>query len=100
MQNDSRGLEYTRCMIRYKTKNIVVPVSQMGIDFDNKSQEGYSENEWVRRTQIANSMLGAEVDVIIKAMKEDDFGNMMIIGSRTEAMRKTDLCIFCRTSNL
>ena len=34
MQNDSRGLEYTRCMIRYKTKNIVVPVSQMGIDFE------------------------------------------------------------------
>lgn len=88
MQNDSRGLEYTRCMIRYKTKNIVVPVSQMGIDFDKKSQEGYSENEWVRRTQIANAMLGAEVDVIIKAMEEDDFGNMMVIGSRTEAMRK------------
>ena len=52
MQNDSRGLEYTRCMIRYKTKNIVVPVSQMGIDFDNKSQEGYSENEWVLRLML------------------------------------------------
>lgn len=89
MDNSSRGIEYTTCIVRYKTQNIIVPIGEMGIDFDNPQERGnYSTNDWERRTQIANSMLGAEVDVIIKGSQKDDFGNTIYAGSRAEAMRK------------
>lgn len=89
LKNDSGGPEKTICYVKYKSKKIVVPLHQMGIEFDNENNGMHQENEWVRRNQIANSMLGCEVDVIIVGIdKDNDTGRPIIAGSRTEAMRK------------
>lgn len=88
MKNEG-GAEKTLCYIKYKSQKICVPIYEMGINFDQHNNVNHMENEWVRRNQIANSMLGCEVDVLIKQIRTDEkTGVMMIGGSREEAMRK------------
>ena len=52
----------------------------MGINFDQHNNVNHMENEWVRRNQIANSMLGCEVDVLIKQIRTDEKTGVMMIG--------------------
>lgn len=68
----------------YKEQRIVIPVSEMMINLEevkNHIQETLVD----RLTKICNTMLGAEIDLIIKGM-EKNTGS--IVASRKEAMLK------------
>lgn len=83
------GLETTKLegnvvVAYYKEQRILIPMSEMSINLsdDIRHLEG-SLNE--RLTRICNTMLGAEVDVVIKGM---DKKNRSVVASRQDAMRR------------
>lgn len=65
----------------YKDQRILVPLTEMMINLSEERGEGYTLTERLER--ICNTMLGAEIDVIIKGM---DKKNESIVASRKEAM--------------
>ena len=65
----------------YKTQRILVPIGEMMINLDEEKADGYTENE--RLLRACNSMLGSEIDVIIRGMDKD---SESIVASRKDAM--------------
>ena len=67
----------------YKEQRILVPLTEMMINLSEEKGEGYTINE--RLDRVCNTMLGAEIDVMIKGM---DKKNASIVASRKGAMLK------------
>ena len=69
----------------YKTQRILIPLSEMNIDLSNDKE--YLEEGTIseRITRICNTMLGAEIDLIIRGM---DKNSGSVVASRREAMLK------------
>ena len=67
----------------YKNQRILVPITEMMINLDEDRYPGISLTE--RLDRICNTMLGAEIDVIIKGM---DKKSASIVASRKDAMLK------------
>ena len=67
----------------YKTQRILVPIDEMMINLDEERDDGYTENE--RKLRACNSMLGSEIDIIIKGMDKE---NESIVASRKDAMNR------------
>ncbi|MDY3929995.1 MAG: hypothetical protein SOZ34_11680, partial [Clostridia bacterium] len=67
----------------YKTQRILIPLSEMNIDLSNDKE--YLEEGTIseRITRICNTMLGAEIDLIIRGM---DKNSGSVVASRREAM--------------
>lgn len=81
------GLESTQLagnvvVAYYKEQRIIVPMSEMMIDLtdDKKYNDGNIDD---RLARICNTMLGAEIDVIIKGM---DKRTASVVASRKDAM--------------
>ena len=80
------GIERTRLtgkvvVTYYKNQRILVPLTEMMINVSEERSEGYTLSEILER--VCNTMLGAEIDVIIKGM---DKQTGSIVASRQEAM--------------
>jgi len=67
----------------YKTQRILVPMTEMMIRLEENSSDEYNITE--RLARACNSMLGSEIDVIIKGM---DKPNESIVASRKDAMNR------------
>ena len=67
----------------YKTQRILVPLTEMMIYLDEERDDGYTDTE--RMLRACNSMLGSEIDVIIKGMDKE---NESIVASRKDAMNR------------
>lgn len=67
----------------YKDQRILVPMTEMMINLSEERGEGYTISERLER--ICNTMLGAEIDVMIKGM---DKKNRSIVASRQDAMMR------------
>ena len=67
----------------YKTQRILVPITEMMIYLDEERDDGYTDTE--RLLRACNSMLGSEIDVIIKGMDKE---NESIVASRKDAMNR------------
>ena len=67
----------------YKTQRIVIPITEMMINLEEERDDGYTENE--RLLRACNSMLGSEIDVIIRGMDKE---NESVIASRKDAMNR------------
>lgn len=65
----------------YKDQRILVPMTEMMINLSEERGQGYSIPERLER--ICNTMLGAEIDVMIKGM---DKKNGSVVASRKDAM--------------
>lgn len=65
----------------YRRQRIVIPISEMGIKLTGTGKE----DDNVRKAKLANSMLGAEIDFIIKGI---DRATGTVIASRKEAMTR------------
>lgn len=65
----------------YKDQRILIPMTEMMINLSEERGEGYTLSERLER--VCNTMLGAEIDVMIKGM---DKKNGSIVASRQEAM--------------
>jgi len=65
----------------YKDQRILVPMTEMMINLSEERGEGYTLSERLER--VCNTMLGAEIDVMIKGM---DKQNSSIVASRRDAM--------------
>lgn len=65
----------------YKDQRILVPLTEMMINLSEERGEGYTITERLER--VCNTMLGAEIDVMIKGM---DKKNESIVASRKDAM--------------
>ena len=65
----------------YKDQRILVPMTEMMINLSEERGEGYTLSERLER--VCNTMLGAEIDVMIKGM---DKKNGSIVASRQDAM--------------
>ena len=70
----------------YKDQRILVPMTEMMINLSEERGEGYTLSERLER--VCNTMLGAEIDVMIKGM---DKKNGSVVASRQDAMlRKSE----------
>lgn len=67
----------------YKNQRIVVPVSEMMINLNSNNYLNETVDE--RLSRICNSMLGADIDVIIKGI---DKKSSTIVASRADAMMR------------
>lgn len=67
----------------YKTQRILVPIDEMMINLAEERDDGYSEGE--RKLRACNSMLGSEIDIIIKGMDKE---TESIVASRKDAMNR------------
>lgn len=67
----------------YKDQRIIVPMTEMMINLSEERGKGYTLSERLER--VCNTMLGVEIDVMIKGM---DKKNGSIVASRQEAMLK------------
>lgn len=67
----------------YKDQRILVPMTEMMINLSEERGEGYTLSERLER--VCNTMLGAEIDVIIKGM---DKKNGSVVASRQDAMMR------------
>lgn len=67
----------------YKTQRILVPIDEMMINLVEERNDGYSEGE--RKLRACNSMLGSEIDIIIKGMDKE---TESIVASRKDAMNR------------
>lgn len=67
----------------YKDQRILVPMTEMMINLSEERGEGYTLSERLER--VCNTMLGAEIDVIIKGM---DKKNESVVASRQDAMMR------------
>lgn len=65
----------------YKDQRILVPMTEMMINLSEEKGRGYTLSERLER--VCNTMLGAEIDVMIKGM---DKKNGSIVASRQDAM--------------
>ncbi len=65
----------------YKDQRILVPMTEMMINLSEERGDGYTLAERLER--VCNTMLGAEIDVLIKGM---DKKSESIVASRQEAM--------------
>lgn len=65
----------------YKDQRILVPMTEMMINLSEERGEGYTLSERLER--VCNTMLGAEIDVMIKGM---DKKNGSVVASRQDAM--------------
>lgn len=69
----------------YKSQRIIIPLSEMNIDLSD-DREYLKEGTYKERiTRICNTMLGADIDLIIKGM---DKRSGSVVASRREAMLK------------
>lgn len=84
MEVSDVGAKNTNCRVRYKNQSVLIPISEMGIELANNN-EG---DEWVRKTQILSTMVGAIVDFIVRGIDRNDPDNIIIVGSRADALRK------------
>lgn len=84
MEVSDDGPKNTNCRVRYKNQSVLIPISEMGIELANSNEE----NEWVRKTQILSTMVGAEVDFIVRGVDLKDKDNPIIVASRADALRK------------
>lgn len=83
------GLEMTQLagnvvVAYYKEQRIIIPVSEMMINLaeDKRYNEGTIDD---RLSRICNTMLGAEIDVVIKGV---DKKNESVVASRKDAMMR------------
>ena len=67
----------------YKDQRILVPMTEMMINLSEERGEGYTISERLER--VCNTMLGAEIDVMIKGM---DKKNGSVVASRQDAMMR------------
>lgn len=67
----------------YKEQRILVPMTEMMINLSEERGDGYTLAERLER--VCNTMLGAEIDVLIKGM---DKKSESIVASRQEAMNR------------
>ena len=67
----------------YKDQRILVPMTEMMINLSEERGEGYTLSERLER--VCNTMLGAEIDVMIKGM---DKKNGSVVASRQDAMMR------------
>lgn len=65
----------------YKDQRILVPMTEMMINLSEERGQGYTISERLER--VCNTMLGAEIDVMIKGM---DKKNGSVVASRKDAM--------------
>lgn len=65
----------------YKDQRILVPMTEMMINLSEERGKGYTLSERLER--VCNTMLGAEIDVIIKGM---DKKSGSVVASRQDAM--------------
>lgn len=65
----------------YKDQRILVPMTEMMINLSEERGQGYTLSERLER--VCNTMLGAEIDVMIKGM---DKKNGSVVASRKDAM--------------
>lgn len=83
MQVSADGPKNTNCRVRYKNQSIIIPISEMGIELANNDGD-----EWTRKVQILSTMIGAEIDFIVRGMDTKDPNNIIVIASRADALRK------------
>lgn len=83
MQVSGDGPKNTNCRVLYKNQAIIIPISEMGIELANNDGD-----EWTRKVQILSTMIGAEIDFIVRGMDTKDPNNIIVIASRADALRK------------
>lgn len=89
IQSSQEGAKNTNCRVRYKNQNIIIPISEMGIELaDNIDIDIIDEDEWVRKAMILSSMIGAEIDFIVRGMDDHDKNELIVVASREDAKRK------------
>lgn len=78
----------TIAIVYYKEMRIIIPMKEMMINLSQENSENYGEL-MVRQSKILGTMLGAEIDFIVKGI---DSNTRSVVASRKDAMlRKRQL---------
>jgi len=71
-------------VVDYKGYRIIIPMKEMELDL--KRPDGQSDDEFNERSlRVLNSMMGAEIDFVVRDIKNDNDG-LAIVASRKTAM--------------
>lgn len=93
------GIEQTEggmtvCVVEYKGYRIIIPFKEMTVSFPNKLSGTEYENFIIRQHKLLNTMLGAEIDFIVKGI---DSKTRSVVASRKDAMLKKRMTFYFDT---
>lgn len=93
------GIEQTEagmtvCIVEYKGYRIIIPFKEMTVAFPNKLSGNEYENYVIRQHKLLNTMLGAEIDFIVKGI---DSKTRSVVASRKDAMLKKRMTFYFDT---
>ena len=93
------GIEQTEagmtvCVVEYKGYRIIIPFKEMTVSFPNKLSGDEYENYIIRQHKLLNTMLGAEIDFIVKGI---DSKTRSVVASRKDAMLKKRMTFYFDT---
>ena len=93
------GIEQTEagmtvCVVEYKGYRIIIPFKEMTVAFPNKLSGDEYENYIIRQHKLLNTMLGAEIDFVVKGI---DSKTRSVVASRKDAMLKKRMTFYFDT---
>ena len=93
------GIEQTEagmtvCVVEYKGYRIIIPFKEMTVAFPNKLSDDEYENYIIRQHKLLNTMLGAEIDFVVKGI---DSKTRSVVASRKDAMLKKRMTFYFDT---
>ena len=84
----------TVCVVEYKGYRIIIPFKEMTASFPNKLSGDEYENYVIRQHKLLNTMLGAEIDFVVKGI---DAKTRSVVASRRDAMLKKRMTFYFDT---
>lgn len=85
IQSSQEGAKNTNCRVRYKNQNIIIPISEMGIKLTTNWDD---EDEWIRKAKLLSTMVGAEIDFIVRGIDDQNKDEIIVVASREDALKK------------
>lgn len=92
IERDTVGKSYL--VADYKGFRIILPIKEMFFDLPNDLHSDIYRHEILKYSKLANSMLGAEIDIIVKGI---DSKTRSVVASRTDAMLKKRQTFYMET---
>ena len=91
---EEMGSGNTVAIVEYKGYRIIIPIKEMGVLKSNNNTPEYHKEFILRQQKLLSSMLGAEIDFIVKGI---DAKTRSVVASRKEAMLKKRQTFYMET---
>ena len=91
---EEMGSGNTVAVVEYKGYRVIIPIKEMGVLKSNNNTPEYHKEFILRQQKLLSSMLGAEIDFIVKGI---DSKTRSVVASRKDAMLKKRQTFYMET---